>query len=285
MPSEVQPEWTPCTRLSAWYADQRFPGSMSRKRRYIRYLILLLILFAVAAQQALIKLRVASWEQTLVVRIYAINGDHLSGSARYIDSLKLADFKPIERFINSEARRYGIPIDAIRLEYARELETLPPQPPLAPGMLDNIIWSLHFRAWALYWSFTDDDNNADINLFVNFFDIDTTQSLRHSVGLRGGMIGLINAFAHTGYSGSNNVVITHEIMHTLGASDKYDQSNLPLHPGGYAEPYRQPLYPQRKAEIMGGRIPVSATQVRMPENLNQVIVGAFTANEINWYNE
>ncbi len=246
-------------------------------------MILLLILFAVAANEMLVKLRVANWKETLVVRLYAINGDNLSGSAQYIDSLKLADFQPIEDFINGEARRYGIPVEAIRIEYARELQTVPPQLPLQASMLNNIIWSLRFRAWALYWSFRDDDNNADINLFVNYFDTDTTQSLRHSVGLSGGMIGLINAFALEDYSGSNNVVIAHEIMHTLGASDKYGRSNLPIHPGGYAEPYQQPLYPQRRAEIMGGRIPVSATQVMMPESLKQVVVGALTASEINWY--
>ena len=256
---------------------------MSKKSRYIRYLIMLLILLAVAGNEAWVKYRVASWEQTLRVRIYAINGDYLSGSAGYIDSLKLANFKPIEGFINSEARRYGVTIDAVRLEYASELETMPPQPPLKPNLIDNIIWSLHFRAWALYWSFIDNNNGADINLFVNFFDTDLTQSLRHSVGLQGGMIGLINAFAHDSYGGTNNVVIAHEIMHTLGASDKYGQSNLPLHPSGYAEPYQQPLYPQRKAEIMGGRIPVSTTQVKMPQSLKQVVVGAFTASEINWY--
>ncbi len=262
-----------------------FGDSGRKNRRYIRYLILLLILLAVAAQQALVKLKVASWEQTLVVRLYAINGDQLSGSAQYIDSLKLVDFKPIEGFINREASRYGIPIDAVRLEYARELETIPPPLPLQPSMVNNIIWSLHFRAWALYQSFMDDNNEADINLFVNYFNVETTQSLPHSVGLQGGMIGLINAFAHESYNGSNNVVITHEIMHTLGGSDKYDQSDLPIHPGGYAEPYRQPLYPQSKAEIMGGRIPLSATQVTMPHGLNQVVVGVFTAREINWYAE
>ena len=258
---------------------------MSRKHRYFRYLILLLILFAVLTYEAYNKAKVTSWEQTLVVRIYAINGDYLSGSAQYIESLKLADFKPIEAFINSEARRYRIPVDAIRVEYSNELKTIPPQLPEQPSLLNNILWSLHFRAWALYWSFTDNNSNADINLFVNYFDTDTTQSLRHSAGLQGGLIGLINAFAEKSYAGSNNVVIAHELMHTFGASDKYDRSNLPLHPSGYAEPYQQPLYPQQKAEIMGGRTPISATRLEIPQSLKQVVVGAFTASEINWYFE
>ena len=71
----------------------------------------------------------------------------------------------------------------------------------------------------------------------------------HSVGLPNGLVGLINAFADHGYTGSNNTVIVPELMHTFGATDKYQANNLPSHPRGYAEPYRQPLFPQIKAEI------------------------------------
>ena len=54
------------------------------------------------------------------------------------------------------------------------------------------------------------------------------------------------------------MVIAHELLHTLGASDKYDpQSLAPIFPDGYAEPDRQPSHPQRMAEIMAGRIPVA----------------------------
>jgi hypothetical protein len=129
---------------------------------------------------------------------------------------------------------------------------------------------------------TSDNNDGDVELYVSYYDIETTQALRHSVGLEGGMIGIINAFAHRTYIGSNNVVITHELMHTLGAIDKYDKANLPLHPEGYVEPYRDPLYPQRMAEIMGGRIPLSPLEAKMPQALAKVAVGAYTAAEINW---
>jgi hypothetical protein len=102
------------------------------------------------------------------------------------------------------------------------------------------------------------------------------------VGLQGGLIGIINAFADKAYVGSNQFVIAHELMHTLGATDKYAANNMPAHPAGYAEPYRQPLYPQRFAEIMGGRIPLSPQKSRMPESLDEVVVGVATAAEINW---
>ena len=62
--------------------------------------------------------------------------------------------------------------------------------------------------------------------------------------------------------GSDDMVIAHELLHTLGATDKYDlRTNQPAHPDGFAEPDREPLYPQSFAELMGGRIPVSNTGV------------------------
>ena len=81
----------------------------------------------------------------------------------------------------------------------------------------------------------------------------------------------------------NNFVITHELLHTLGAGDKYELgSNQPIYPAGYADPELTPLYPQEFAEIMGGRIPVSQISSITPQSLDAVIVGPYTADEIGW---
>ena len=258
---------------------------MNKKHRYFRYLVLLLILFAVEAHEAIMRSKVSSWEQTLEVRLFAINGDGRDATGKYIKSLKPADFNAITRFINREARRYGITIDAIKTEYVGELKSRPPEVPDENSVLGNIIWSLYFRGWSLYQSYRVESGSSDIDLFINYYDTAATQTLRHSVGLRGGLIGLINGFANKNYQGSNNVVIAHELMHTLGATDKYNQLNQPAHPGGFAAPFQEPLFPQRQAEIMGGRIPLSATRAITPESLYQVVVGAFTAAELNWYRE
>jgi hypothetical protein len=42
------------------------------------------------------------------------------------------------------------------------------------------------------------------------------------------------------------------------------------------------LYPQSFAELMAGRIPVSADEAEIPESLRQVVVGPQTAAEIGW---
>ena len=250
-------------------------------RKHVRYLILLLILLFVALNEMALRLHTASWERPLEVHIYAISGDDRAASQRYVASLDSDDFKTMERFVNREARRYELPWEAIRVTYQPGLDSPPPQPPSGDNILENILWSLRFRAWAWrrQWGGPGD---ADIALYVNYYDTATSQSLRHSVGLRGGFIGIINAFADPTYRGSNHVVIVHELMHTLGATDKYGADNLPRYPEGYAEPYRQPLLPQRLAEIMGGRIPLSTAEARMPRSLAEVTIGPITAAEIYW---
>ena len=81
----------------------------------------------------------------------------------------------------------------------------------------------------------------------------------------------------------NNIVIAHEFLHTLGATDKYDfANNQPVFPDGYAEPQRVPLLPQSYAEIMAGRPPLTHTEAEIPASLNRVLIGEQTAREINW---
>jgi hypothetical protein len=70
----------------------------------------------------------------------------------------------------------------------------------------------------------------------------------------------------------------------LRATDKYDLNNngQPINPIGLADPQQSPLYPQRQAELMGGRIALSPTQSRMPNRLEQTVISQLTAQEIGW---
>jgi hypothetical protein len=120
-------------------------------------------------------------------------------------------------------------------------------------------------------------------MLVLYHDPSTLQSLPDSHGLQKGLIGVVHAFAVPSMSGSNSIVITHELLHTLGATDKYGPTDgLPLFPSGFAEPDRKPLYPQDKAEIMAGRRALSAQDAQMPAALSAVVVGPATAAEIRW---
>ena len=106
-------------------------------------------------------------------------------------------------------------------------------------------------------------------------------TLENSVGLQKGMVGLVNAYAGRRYKSTNNVIIAHEFLHTLGATDKYDPATgQPTPPDGLGEPERNPLYPQRYAEIMGGRIALAADDAIIPKSLKYALIGAVTAKEI-----
>ena len=124
---------------------------------------------------------------------------------------------------------------------------------------------------------------ARVRVFVLYHDPARNPVVPHSLGLQKGLVGVVYAFAADDMTGANAIVIAHEVLHTLGAADRYDlASGLPRYPDGYAQPDRQPRYPQPQAEIMAGQRALSASESEMPESLEDVVVGSATAREINW---
>jgi hypothetical protein len=76
--------------------------------------------------------------------------------------------------------------------------------------------------------------------------------------------------------------IGHELLHTVGATDKYDASGRARDPAGLADPGRDPRYPQLHAEWMVGEIPTGPGAGRLADSLEEVQVGPATAREIGW---
>ena len=251
--------------------------------RPIRITLLLFILFMVAANAWLVKLRATDWDRPLWVVVYPVNGDHAAQTTQYMAGLDRDLFTPIEQFMNREAARNGLALaEPFHIEVAPEVRELPPRPPVDRSMLRVAWWSLCFRFWA--WQVDNYDGPAaDLKMFVVFWDPVQHQMVENSFGLDKGLVGVMNGFATVRMASRNNVVIAHELLHLLGAVDKYDDTTLlPHYPVGFAEPELRPLYPQQQAEIMAGRIPVSETQLLMPANLHETMVGPETAREINW---
>ena len=250
----------------------------------IRITILLVILALVGANTVLTQLRSTNWNSPLFVAIHPINGDGSDKTERYINRLKGDDFAPLEAFFAEQAIAYGVLASIpVLVNLGDRLESRPPALPESSNVLSVMIWSLKFRYWSWQMKKGSQYPGADVHLYVLYNDPDQVPELQHSVGLQKGMAGIVNAYGDRRYAGSNKVVMAHELLHTLGATDKYDPaSGLPFYPQGYAEPERLPLYPQRYAEIMGGHIALTEASSQMPKGLSQVVIGRQTADEINW---
>jgi hypothetical protein len=77
------------------------------------------------------------------------------------------------------------------------------------------------------------------------------------------------------------ITAVHEMLHTLGARDKYDPSTGEAEfPAGYYD--SRIRYPQRYMEIMAHDIPLADGKSRLPSLVGEVRVGNSTAREIGW---
>jgi hypothetical protein len=248
----------------------------------LRIAVLLFILFMVATGSWLTQLRSTDWNNSLWVKIYPINGDGSDVSDDYIAGLKVEAFSGIEEFLAREVRRYGHELDRpVRIELGEPIHEQPPAIGDSGSALRIALWSLRMRWWASGVTGSQDRIDPDVRIFVRYHDPQRSLPLENSVGVQKGMFGIVNAYSSRRHTGRNNVVIAHEFLHTLGATDKYDPlTAMPLAPHGLAEPDRSPLYPQEKAELMGGRIPVSVYDAVVPRNLAYAVIGPLTAREI-----
>lgn len=246
----------------------------------------MLTVFVVTAFHAKTQeLKSRAWSTPLEVVIYPINGDNGNQVVEeYIKNLDNSVFAPIDQFIKRESRQYSI--TATEPTITRLGSTLTEQPPASPpygsDFVSTIWWGLKFRFWAFQNTPDAESNLHRIRVFVHYHEALEGRKLQHSLGLDKGLLAVVHAFAAINQDQQNNVVIAHEILHTVGATDKYGANGEPIFPAGYAVPEKTPLYPQTQAEIMAGRIPFSINTSRMPASLDECMVNPTTAAEINW---
>jgi len=252
--------------------------------RTIRITVLLLILVVVAGQAWLDKHTTTSWQRTVFVGAFPVSADGSAVSRAYIEQLDQGQLDGVTRFISAEAHRYGIALEEpLELRLYPALSEAPPV--LAPqaGIAARILWSLKLRYYRWHMLSRISRARPQIALFLLYHDPALASALPHSAGLQRGLTGVVHLFASRAQEAQNRIVIAHELLHTFGATDKYDpDTGLPQFPEGYADPEQSPRYPQEQAELMAGRLPVSADKAVMPEGLGEVRIGPLSAREIGW---
>jgi hypothetical protein len=261
----------------------RQPAARSGTFKLLRILMLLLVLLLVSVSTCQDRLRTTRWRESLYVAIYPIAADDSPVTRAYLAGIDAERFKPIDRFFAREGERYGLKLDEpVKTRLRPELTERPPERAPDASIPATMLWSLKLRYWA--WRVGGHvADPEDVRIFVLYHDPALSPVVPHSLGLEKGLIGVVYAFAAPEMSGANDVVIAHELLHTLGATDRYDpRTNAPIYPDGYGNPRQIPLYPQSSAEIMAGRRMLSADRWEQPDSLDQVVVGPATALEIRW---
>ena len=249
-----------------------------------RILILIFVLGAVLLYTQDQRLVTQGWYKPLEVVIFPINADSSNNVDQYIERLSTKSFADIDKFIKRESEKYDVVSSTpTSTTFGKSVSNLPPKPPGAhSNPLAIAFWSMKLRWWAMQNTPDDQSNKHRVRIFVLYHDDAPNQKLEHSLGIQKGLLGIVHAFASDAQAKQNNIVIAHELLHTVGASDKYDTAGNPVPPDGLGEPNRSPLYPQKRAEIMAGTIAKSATQAEMARSLKTCVVGEKTALEIGW---
>ncbi len=250
--------------------------------RKLRVIVLLFIL-ATVIQQTWLEKQHLNWDNDLYVAIYPINADGSAKVSDYLRSLNNDDLVALEDYFSEEAAQYKLAIrQPIKVRLGSVVSDIPSAPPSNGEVLPTIVWSLKFR-WFAWRHSPSMMVKPNIRLYALFYDPVLHPVLSHSTALNKGRIGRVNVFGDAQYAKQNLIILAHELLHTLGATDKYDlNTTLPIYPDGYAEPNKIPRYPQQFAELMAGRTPVSEMQAEIPKNLKFTIIGNKTAQEIGW---
>ena len=250
----------------------------------LRIAVLLYVLLFVAVVQYFDRRYATDWDTPLRVDVYAVAGDSADSTRRYLDGLEATEFKDVAPFFAREAERYGVALDQpFRVRLVGEHREPLPSLGSDPGFLGVLWWSLRMRWLATRLRWRANGPRADVLVFAVFHAPSEGVALDRSTALEKGLIAVANLFATPDARATNQVVLAHELLHTLGATDKYaPTTSVPIYPLGYAAPDARPLLPQTQAELMAGRIPIDEHRAEMPASLRQVVIGAGTAAEIGW---
>lgn len=253
----------------------------------LRLLVLLLVALGVAIYVQEQRLSTTNWAETIEVVIFPINGDGSAAADSYIASLSDADFSEVDNFLATQAQRYGIPEQRpFSSRVGTRMNVLPPPSPHPDDpLLKQIWWNLSFRWWTWRHTPDEDSNFRRVRVFAVYHEPGTLDRLPHSLGVQKGLLGLVHLFADRALASGNKVVIAHEILHTVGARDKYTPEGHPAYPAGFATPDQKPLFPQKHAEIMAGSIALGEHESVTAQSLRQCTIGRETALEIGWLTE
>lgn len=226
-----------------------------------------------------------NWDRETVVVLHPINASGDQVTQQYIDGLKEQDFDIIARFVRENGQKYRGKETRFKVLLGDQVYRHPklPTEEIANSIHKTMLWSLQFRFFGLR-NMQAIDWGADTVVYLNYYNPAKVKAeLTRSSALERGRIAVVNLYAHEDRSEYSKGVVLHEMLHTFGAEDRYDPfMGSPLFPQGYADPQQKPLYPQLKAEVMGGYIPLNEVDFVVVESIDQFVMNEITARDLGW---
>ncbi len=158
-----------------------------------------------------------------------------------------------------------------------------------PELTGEGLWASLVHTYEL-WRYTSQVDQAaevpsglDSRIYVVAEPVtDEERKLVEGFSQQGGHLGIARVQLDESTIDLGLFVVAHELMHTLGATDRYDESGRTQIPDGLGNPAQRPLYPQLTAEVMARNRVVSPGNEVPPDTLDELSVGPITAAEIGW---
>jgi hypothetical protein len=262
------------------------PSWAFRIRLAILFAVLLMVA-GYAARDAYVRRERTDWQRTLLVAVVVLEAEAVQDSALAAFSERLP---LLQEKLALEARRYR-PNLALPFEFQQFGPIEVREPPPQPG--GDSFFDLGYHAFRLsrYLGQIDDHAGVASRAYDGRLYITVRPPKRGARAIvegfseQGGRIGNVTVELDDGMVDLALLVVAHELMHTLGATDKYDARGHAVVPHGLADPDQQPLYPQSHVEIMARNRPLALGQEVLPESLEELRVGSKTAREIGWLSE
>jgi hypothetical protein len=245
----------------------------------------LFVLLAVVAMWAVGRTRQrrarTRWDAPVAVAVLVL-GEAPPATVAGLDGALAA----VGRRLDEERTRFrpGSTGPAVTFELVGPLypERLPPTAPPGDGLLDRALHALDlWRATRAAHASAPGFEPGAFDARVYLVAAPGEGRFAEGIGEAGGEVGVVRA----GLDGAPLLAATavaHEVLHALGASDKYDAAGHAVAPAGLVEPDLRPPYPQRFAELMVGEVPLGPGAGRLPADAAELGIGPVTAAEIGW---
>lgn len=263
------------------------PGEAERRRtfRRVRVLLWLTALLVAAGYSYSVRRERGqrrAWDRTLAVRVVLLAEEPTSPEA----ALLAASLPALAGRLAEEAERHRGPGPAPFSFTAQGPVAWKDPLPLGPAgdsLLIRVrhalvLWSTLRRIDGAAGPF---EGPADARIYVLLEAAAVGRpGFAEGAGTLGGEVGLVRTSVAGGDTSLALAAIGHELLHCLGASDKYDAAGHAREPEGLVEPDRGGA--QRFAEWMVGEVPLGPGRGRLPDSLSELAVGGVTAREIGW---